>query len=132
DRHGAVQDLDQRQIQTIASRAAHLAGLKGHPVAIARAMIEPDSVVVEATDTKTGAPCFVLESQMKAEPGRYLNPEVRKQAGQVLSVTAEEAETYGLGQVVADLEDFKALYGFRGKTIRVDGPTWVHSLVTIL
>ena len=34
--------------------------------------------------------------------------------------------------MVDDVEDFKGLYGLRGKPIRVDGPTWVDSLVTIL
>jgi membrane-bound serine protease (ClpP class) len=34
--------------------------------------------------------------------------------------------------MVADNNEFLGLYGLRGKTIRVDGPTWVDSLVTVL
>ena len=50
----------------------------------------------------------------------------------MLTVTGEEAAAFGLGQVVNDEEELKALYGLRGKVIRVDGPSWVDSLVTIL
>ncbi|GAC1467267.1 MAG: hypothetical protein NVSMB9_08700 [Isosphaeraceae bacterium] len=132
DRGGGVEELDTRQIQSLTRRVANIAEKHGHPSAIARAMVDPASVILQATDSKTGASCFVLKSQADAEPGRYLNPEVRKEAGQVLSLTADEAASYGLGQVVNEVEDFKALYGLRGKEIRIDGPTWVDSLVTVL
>jgi len=88
--------------------------------------------MVEATDTKTGAASFVLQSDVENDPQRYLNPRVHKNAGHVLSLKAEEAAAYGLGQVVSDAEELKGLYGFRGKLIRVVGPTWVDSLVTVL
>lgn len=131
-RGGQVQDLDDRQIQSLARRAANLAEQKGHPIAVARAIVDPALVVFEATDTKTGGSCMVLESQIQAEPGRYLNPEVRKEAGNVLTITDKDAVLFGMGQVANEVEDFKALYGLRNKPIRVDGPTWVDSLVTVL
>ncbi len=131
-RHGQFQELDDRQIQSIAIRAANLAEQNGHPAAVARAMVEPNAIVVEARDMKTGASTLVLQSQVDAEPARYLDPEVRKEAGRVLTISGEQAPTFGLGQVVNDVEDMKARYGLRGKLIRVDGPTWVDSLVTIL
>jgi membrane-bound serine protease (ClpP class) len=127
-----TQALDEFQIKNIAKRAGNLAELKGHPDAVARAMVDPDAVLFEAKDGNTGAACFVLESQIQAEPGRYLDPEVRKPAGKVLTVTSAEAVSYGLGQVVTTDEEFKGLYGLKGKTIRIDGPTWVDTLVTIL
>jgi membrane-bound serine protease (ClpP class) len=95
-------------------------------------MVDPAAVLVHARDNNTAAPCFVLQSQVQAEPGRYLAPEVVKQAGHVLTVTGEEADTYGLGRAVGDEEELKARYGLQGKTIRVDGPTWVDSLVSVL
>lgn len=131
-RRGESQELDRLQTQALSGRAANLAEQKGHPPAVARAMVDPDVVLIEAKDAKTGAACFVLQSQVEAEPNRYLEPEVRKEAGQVLTITGEEAVTYGLGQVVNAEEDFKGLYGLRGKPIRVNGPTWVDHLVTIL
>jgi membrane-bound serine protease (ClpP class) len=131
-RHGQVQDLSELQITTLARRAAHLAEQKGHPMAVAVAMVDPAAVVVEAKDARTGAVGFVLQSQIVTDPERYLNQQVRKSAGMVLTVRAEDAQAWRLAQVVDSVEDFKALYGLRGKTIRIDGPTWVDSLVTIL
>jgi membrane-bound serine protease (ClpP class) len=131
-RNGQVQELDERQVVSLARRAANLAELKGHPVAIARAMVDPNAVVVEAKDARTGTPCFVLQSQVASDPGRYLDPEVRKEAGHVLTISDKDVVTYGLGQAVGEVEELKGLYGLRGKAIRVDGPTWVDSLVTIL
>ena len=45
---------------------------------------------------------------------------------------ADDAASYGLGQVVNDSDELKNLYGLRALAIRVDGPGWVDSLVTIL
>jgi len=131
-RNGRPEGLDEGQVKLLARRAAYLAEQKGHPVAVARAMVDPEAVIVMAKDTKTGATGLVLKSDVDAEPGRYVDAEVRKEAGQVLTVKGDEAPTYDLGRVVNDADDFKALYGLRGKAIRVDGPTWVDSLVTVL
>src|SRR5262249_11912017 len=125
DRHGQVEELREAQVTSLARRAAHLAEQKGHPVAVAVKMVDPDAVVVEAKDAHTGAVDLVLQSQAEADPARYVNPLVRKEAGQVLTVSDEDAVNYRLGQVVNSVEDFKALYGLRGKAIRIDGPTWV-------
>ncbi len=131
-RHGQAEDLAEEQVKNLAGKAAYLAGKKGHPVAIATAMVDPQSVVLAVKDSKTGASSFILRSQLEAEPGRFLDPEIRKAEGQVLTIKGEEASTYGIGRVVNDIDEFKGLYGLRGKDIRVDGPTWVDSLVTIL
>jgi membrane-bound serine protease (ClpP class) len=131
-RDNQAQELEARDVQALAGKAANLAEQKGHPVAVARAMVDPAAVLLEAKDSNTGAPCFVLQSQVQAEPGRYLETVVRKEAGSVLTVSGDEAATYGIGQIVGDVEELKSLYGLRGKPIRVDGPTWVDSLVTLL
>ena len=131
-RRGEVEELNERQLQALAVKAAHLAAQKGHPAAIARAMIDAEAIVVAATDTLTATPCFVLQSDLNANPGRFVGPAVVKKSGHVLTVSADAAATYGLGQSVDNVDDLKGLYGLRGKSIRVDGPTWVDSLVTIL
>ncbi|MDR3639008.1 MAG: NfeD family protein [Isosphaeraceae bacterium] len=131
-RNNRVDDLLPAQIESLARRAAHLAEQRGHPAAIARAMVDPEAVVVQANDTHTGAACFVLKSQVDEEPARFQNPVVRKSAGEVLTVKSDDAANYGLGTEVNDTESLKGLYGLRGKPIRVDGPTWVDSLVTVL
>ena len=129
---GQIQALEARQVQSLAGRAANLAEQKGHPAAVARSMVDPAAVLMHAVDAHTGGPCFVLQSQVQADPGRYLGPEVRKPEGRVLTITGEEATTYGIGRSVNDIEELKAQYGLRGKAIRVDGPTWVDSLVAVL
>jgi membrane-bound serine protease (ClpP class) len=131
-RNERPENLSPSQVESLADRAANLAGQKGHPAAVARAMVDPKTEVVQAIDSKTGALCFVLRDQIDAEPGRYLNPVTRKEAGAVLTVTGDDAVAYGLGTVVNDVEELKGLYGLRGKPIQVDGPTWVDSLVTVL
>ena len=54
-RQGQVQELNELQVTSLSKRAAHLAEQKGHPVAVAVAMVDPDAVVVEAKDARTGA-----------------------------------------------------------------------------
>ena len=131
-RRHETEELAERQIQALAGKAADLARLKGHSVAVARAMVDPETVLYAAKDVNTQALCFVLKTQLELEPGRYTDLQVRKQAGHPLTVTSDDAESYGFGQVVNDVEEFKSFYGLRGKAIRVNGPTWVDTLVTVL
>ena len=130
--NGQAQDLSPGDIESLTKRAEGIAGQKGHPTAVAHAMVDPNARVVQATNNDTGAPCLVLQSQVDASPQTYLNPSTVKEPGEVLTVRSGEAGVYGLGQEVVDDEAFKAIYGLRGKSIRVDGPTWVDGLVTTL
>jgi membrane-bound serine protease (ClpP class) len=131
-RNGHLHDLDELQISGLAKKAAHLAQQNGHCEAVAVAMVDPASEVVEAKDANTGASRLVLRAEAEADRARYQINQLRKERGSVLTVTAEESASYGLGRVAADFDDVKGLYGLRGQSIRVDGPGWVDSLVTIL
>ena len=131
-RNGQVHDLNDLMRASLAKKAALLARQKGHPEAVAVAMVDPDAEVIEAKDSKTGGTRLVLRSELEADRARFQAIQTRKEPGSVLTVTAEDAELFGLGQVVNDDEELKALYGQRGVAIRVDGPGWVDSLVTIL
>ena len=131
-RRGGFEPLEESDIEAVTRRAVQLAELKGHPAAVAAAMADPNAVLLEATDTKTGARALVLQSQVDAEPNRYINMVPRKIAGEILSVSSDEAIDFGLGRVVNETEDCKSLYGLRGITIREDGPGSVDSLVAIL
>ncbi len=77
--NGQVQELTERQVKSLTTRAADLAEQKGHPVAVARAMVDPDAVVVEAKDAKTGAVGVRAPEPGRGRPGRYLDPQVRKE-----------------------------------------------------
>jgi membrane-bound serine protease (ClpP class) len=131
-RNGQLHELSDVVRSSLATKAALLAREKGHPEAVAVAMIDPTAEVVEARDSETGASKLILRSVADAEPRRYQVIQTRKEAGSVLTVRAEDAASYGLGQVVHDDDELKGLYGLRGRPIRVDGPGWVDSLVTTL
>jgi membrane-bound serine protease (ClpP class) len=131
-RSGQLHDLSELMRTSLAKKAALLARQKGHPEAVAVAMVDPDAEVIEAKDSKTGGTRLILRAELDADRGRFQAIQTRKEPGSVLTVTADDAESYGLGQVVTNDEELKALYGQRGKAIRVDGPGWVDTLVTIL
>jgi membrane-bound serine protease (ClpP class) len=131
-RSNHLQDLTDAQVQVLTRKASFLARKKGHPEAIARAMVDPGAEVVEAHDQQTGGVRLLLREEAEADRGRYQGIQVRKAPGRNLTLTADEAASFGLGQVVNNEEEMKGLYGLRGKIIRIDGPSWVDSLVTVL
>ena len=131
-RNNRLEDLSEAQVQVLTKKAAFLAGKRGHPEAVARAMVDPATEVVEARDQNTGAVQLLLREEAEADRARFQGIEVRKKPGHTLILTGDEAAAFGLGQVVGNEEELKGLYGLRGKLIRVDGPTWVDSLVTVL
>jgi membrane-bound serine protease (ClpP class) len=131
-RSNHLQDLSEAQIKVLTRKAAFLAKKRGHPDAVARAMVDPELEVVEAHDRDTGAVRLLTRDEVEADRGRFQGAQTRKEAGTRLKLTADEAAAFGLGQVVASEEELKALYGLRGKIIRIDGPNWVDSLVTVL
>jgi membrane-bound serine protease (ClpP class) len=129
---GHIESLTPSQVAALTKKAALLARSKGHPEAIAEAMVDPEAEVVETRDKETGAARLVLRDDIDREPARYEAVRTLKEPGQVLTVLGDEAPSLGLGQVVASTEDLKALYGLKGQDIRVDGPAWTDSLVTFL
>ncbi|MDG3002976.1 NfeD family protein [Paludisphaera mucosa] len=129
---GRLEPLSEAQLDGLAEKAAFLAGKKGHPEAVARAMIDAEAELVEALDQTTGAARLLLRREADSDRDRFLNVQTRKEPGQPLTITGEDAPGLGLGQVVRDVEELKALYGLQGVTIRVEGPGWVDSLVTLL
>jgi membrane-bound serine protease (ClpP class) len=131
-RNSQLHDLSELEISSLARKAALLARQQGHPEAVAVAMVDREAEVVEVKDAHTGGSRLVLRSEIAAHHPRYQPIQTRKEAGSVLTVTAEEAASLGLAAVVSDDEELKGLYGLRGRNIRVDGPGWVDSLVTIL
>ncbi|HEV3122298.1 MAG TPA: NfeD family protein [Isosphaeraceae bacterium] len=132
--NGQSQAISEAQIAGLAGKAEELAKRKGHPPAVARAMIDPGITLVSAKDTQTGAVAIITEEQVQAEPGRFVVQETKKAKGEgVLELTAKTAANFRMSNdAVGDPEQLKDLFGLRGKDIRVDGPTWVDGLVTTL
>ncbi len=95
-------------------------------------MVDPSVEVIEARDAQTGATRLIGRDELDQEPGRYQLLKVRKDSGAVLSLIGAEIASYGLGKTVGDTEQFKALYGLRGKDITIESPGWVNSVVALL
>ena len=130
---GLAQPLEPAQYAALLAKAESLAKAKGHPTAVARAMIDPDAEIVEARDNHTGAVWPVLRDQVKADPARFVELGILKAPGEPLDLTADQAVAFHLARdVVDDFEHLQALYGLAGTTIRVEQPTWVDALVTTL
>ncbi len=134
DSDGQTQDLDPRLTRILADRAEDLARQKGHPSAVARALVDPDTVVLRARDKKSGAVVLVLETAVTAEPGRFEVLETVKSAdGEILTLTDESARRLQMGdRVVRDFNEMQSAFGLRGKMIRAIARTWVDTLVDTL
>jgi membrane-bound serine protease (ClpP class) len=133
ERGGEASELDSRMAGVLADRAQEIAKQKGHPEAVARAMVDREAVVQLARDKRTGAVSFVLESQTQADPARYEVLETVHSSGDVLTLNDETARKFGMSdRAVKDFNELQVAYGLRGRTIRRDGPTWVDSLVHTL
>lgn len=131
-RGNRLENLSEAKVQVLTNKAAFLASKKGHPEAIAKAMVDPNTEVVEAQDQQTGATKLLLREEVEADRNRYQGVQTRKERGSILTLKADEAASYGMGQVVNTEEELKGLYGLRGKIIRIDGPSWVDALVNVL
>ena len=95
-------------------------------------MVDPEAVVVEAKDTKTGAVAFVLEARSRPSRAATRSSDATRRPAGPDGLEPRTRWRYGLGQVVDDDDELQGLYGLRGKSIREDGPTWVDALVTTL
>ena len=127
------QPIDDAQFRAVRDKAEELSRTKGHPPAVARALVDPRAEVVEARDNQTGAVGLVLRDQIKAEPARYVEQGTFKTAGDPLTLSSDQATASRMARdVVEDVEGLKALYGLGGKAIRVEKPTWVDALVATL
>ncbi len=130
-RNGSLRDLSDTSRESLAKKAALWAKGRGHPEAVAVAMVDPEAEIVEASDSNTGASRLVLRSEAEADRNRYRIVQTRKASGTVLSLSADEAASFGLGHVINDSDELKELYAL-SRTLRVEGPGWVDWLVTVL
>ena len=83
-----------------------------------------------ATPTPAPAGSCCGPRPMPTEPA-IESPQTRKASGTTLSLSANEAASFGLGHVVNDSDELKDLYAL-ASTMRVEGPGWVDWLVTVL
>lgn len=128
---GEVEAIGEKWISVLSDHAADLAREKFHPEAVARAMVDPAIVLVEARDNQAAGLVYTSLAEAEAEPGRYQVQRRVKPAGEVLTLDARLAVDVELARRSAEsLESYLAATGL-GR-IRVDEPTWVDALVATL
>lgn len=119
------------RIKPLADRAAELAALKHHPEAIARGLADPDLEIIEARDARSGAVVYATRAQIDAARGQLVAQGTAKPPGAVLSLDDQTAVVFGLAtEPVRSLEEWFENHGLRA--VRIDQPTWVDALVTVL
>ncbi len=128
---GEVEALDEKYTEALAGVVEDLAREKFHPEAVSRALVDPKLELVEARDQQSAGTVFISMDQALAEPDRYAVLRTIKAEGDVLTLDTSTALELGLARKQAEsLQDWLAANGLKG--IRIDGPTWVDSLVTTL
>lgn len=130
---GKAEPLGERDRDVLADRLAFLAEQKGYSAAVARSFVRPEVEIVEVLDTQTGAVTILDRETIQADPDRYVEQGTLVLGDEILTVTASNAERFGLTEhVLADDEEFRVLYGIGEDLVRLRGPTWVDSLVGLL
>ena len=130
---GDTRPIESEMLDVAADAAQALAQKKGHPGAVARAMVDPSAIVHQARDNDTGSVVFVLDTELKAAPNRYRILETPKSQDGVLTLDDQTAKALGMSaRTVKDFEDLRVQLGLRNKNLKRDAPTWVDSLVTTL
>ncbi len=134
DARGRAEPIDKRLAEILAERAATIAGAKGRPPAIARAMVDPTAVVHRVRDRETGRVTLVDQAQVEAEPQRFEIIATPKSAdGAVLTLDDQDARAFGIASRTArDLAELQTILGLSGETLRQATRTWVDSLVDTL
>ncbi len=130
-RDGKGEPLPLEKRLPIADRAAELAAQKNHPRILARAMVDPDLEVFAALDQRSGAVVYVTSGELAANAATLVSQGTIKPAGELLTLDSTRAKQYGLAARSApSLDDW--LQSQNLQSPRLDQPTWVDSLVTLL
>ncbi len=132
---GAVEMEDEVRAKmegTIVERLQTLAEQHGYPKALLKAMVTMQTVVIEARNQETGEVRYVEEEDLFALGPDWKKGETIVSGDEVLTVGAEEAETYGLARhVVPRIDRLYDLYPIRDR-IEVYPVTWNETLVSWL
>jgi membrane-bound serine protease (ClpP class) len=98
--------------------------------ALAQALVDPELVVHQVSDTKTGRVTYVSESELKDAPaGTWRDLRVIKPAGRTLTMNAAQAKELDLAETVDDVSGLCELYGIDSSQLPVVSATWVDSLI---
>ena len=123
-------DIDEAKESALALLAQETAAKKGHPPAVARAMADSKSVVVQVKNLNTGAVEAILESDVK--PANHAVQDTIKPAGVLLTLNSSSALSLGMAlKVVKSDDELWSAYGLRTPP-KSGSATWVDGLVHTL
>ena len=133
-----AQPADEKTVSAVRTQMAALAEKNGHPVAIARAMVDSDIELLEVIDGDTIT--VVTASELDAlrrdaeRDGREVEVgRVVSEAGKLLSLTAGEMERYGVSEgTVGSLEQLRAALGVEDREVVRLEPSAADEAVSIL
>ncbi|NLJ47757.1 MAG: nodulation protein NfeD, partial [Treponema sp.] len=131
---GQSQGAGEKTVSAVRSQMAALAEKNGHPPLLALAMVDADVELVELsvdgrTTLATAEEAAALE---KYRPGAVERVRTVSAKGKLLSLTAGEAERYGLSKgTVADLDALAALLGSPGP-VKELSPSGADRLVVFI
>ncbi|TFG84866.1 MAG: nodulation protein NfeD [Spirochaetales bacterium] len=131
---GTMEGAGEKTVSAVRAQMAALAEKNGHPAAIALAMVDADTELVEVTvDGRTMAvladDAVTLERDRRGEVTRG---RVIVGKGKLLSLTAGEAERYSLSEgTVRDLDELAVSMGLAGGVVELS-PTFSDSVVVFL
>ena len=132
---GAMEAADEKSVAAVRSQMAALAERNGHPVGLALAMVDLDVELWEVLmDGKIAALTLTDLERMERDPA-IQSPErvgIISPVGKLLSLTAGEAERYGLAVgLVQDREHLFSMAGVTG-TITESEPSVADTIISLL
>ena len=130
---GTTDAAGEKSTAAIRSQMAALAERNGHPVGLALAMVDYDVELWEATvDGKISALTLTEMERMERE-GRseVVRGEIISPVGKLLSLTAGEAQRYGLATLVDDFSNLLTELNFTGQIVE-SVPSTADSVISFL
>lgn len=115
----------------LAGSLRKLAEEQGYPPLLAEAMVRKDVAVVFARSKVDQRKTKLLtQEEYDAAKGEWVTPEVVKPKGELLKLTADKAERFGLAKTTAtrDLDELMAKYGVEASRVKDATPAWLDRL----
>lgn len=115
----------------LAGSLRKLAEEQGYPPLLAEAMVRKDVAVVFArSKVEQRKTRLMTQEEYDAAKGEWVTPEVVKAKGQLLKLTADKAERFGLAKTVnsRDPDELAAKYGVEPARVKDATPAWLDRL----
>ena len=130
---GTADAAGEKSVAAIRSQMAALAERNGHPVGLALAMVDFDVELWEVTVDGNITALTLTELERMEREGRAVveRGEIISPVGKLLSLTAGEAQRYGLATLVDDQNSLFTMLGITGE-VTESVPTAADSIISIL